>query len=167
MPLNTDIRKAKIKKFISFLKENKDEIAAQELDEILEVIIEEQKELAPKSDIRELIIEMREGFKAMEKRFEAIDKRFEAIDKRFEAMEKRFEAIDKRFEDINKRFEDMNKRFEDINKRFEDMNKRISFMQWLMVFLTGIIFSTITYFHNTTTNLLIKIIEKQPTQIQK
>jgi hypothetical protein len=139
MPLNTDIRKAKIKKFISFLKENKDEIAAQELDEILEVIIEEQKELAPKSDIRELIIEMREGFKAMEKRFEAIDKRFETIDKRFE----------------------------DMNKRFEDMNKRISFMQWLMVFLTGIIFSTITYFHNTTTNLLIKIIEKQPTQIQK
>ncbi|GIX41846.1 MAG: hypothetical protein KatS3mg129_1579 [Leptospiraceae bacterium] len=151
MPINTEYRKSKIKKFITFLKENKDDIAIQELDEILEVIIEEQKELTPKSELRELIIEMREGFKSMDRRFQDIlhymDKRFNAIDKRFDEqlhyMNKRFESIDKRFEEqllymnkqlesVDKRFEEqlhyMDKRFDAIDKRFEEqlhyMNKR-------------------------------------------
>jgi ElaB/YqjD/DUF883 family membrane-anchored ribosome-binding protein len=137
MPLNTESRKAKIKKFITFLKENKDDIAVQELDEILEVIAEEHKNFVHKSDLKELIIEMREGFKTMDKRFQDllhyIDKRFEAIDKRFEEQihyidkrleeqkefsEKRFQAIDKRFEEL---IHYMDKRFEAVDKRFEEL----------------------------------------------
>jgi exonuclease VII large subunit len=137
MPLNTESRKAKIKKFITFLKENKDDIAVQELDEILEVITEEHKNFVYKSDLKELIIEMREGFKTMDKRFEAMDKRFQDLihymDKRFEEQihyidkrleeqkefsEKRFQAIDKRFEEL---LHYMDKRFEAVDKRFEEL----------------------------------------------
>jgi flagellar capping protein FliD len=62
-----------------------------------------------RSDLKEVIIIMRE---------------------RFEAVDKRFESVDKRFESVDKRFEDMNKRFEDMNNRFDGMNKRFSGLQW-------------------------------------
>ena len=117
---------------------------------------------ADRSELKELIVEMRAGFKAMDrrfddlihqmdKRFEAVDKRFEAVDKRFEAVDKRFEAVDKRFEAVDKRFDDlihqMDKRFEDfihqmdkrfddlihqMDKRFEAVDRRFAVFQWVM-----------------------------------
>ena len=68
---------------------------------IIDSVIEESSDIrevkVDRSEIKDLIIEMRHGFAMMEKRFEAVDKRFETVDKRFE-------SIDKRFEDINERF---------------------------------------------------------------
>jgi len=120
--------------------------------DLLDTIIDDTHELretkANNSDIRELIIEMREGFKAMDRRFEDMqkhmDKRFEATDRRFEDSQK---SVDKRFEDMQKY---MDKRFEDMQKymdrRFEDMqkymDKRFSQTQWLI----GIGFTMITVF---------------------
>jgi methyl-accepting chemotaxis protein len=159
MPLNTESRKAKIKKFITFLKENKDDIAAQELDEILEVIAEEHKNFVHKSDLKELIIEMREGFKTMEKRFEAMDKRFQDlihyIDKRFEAVDKRFEElihnIDKRLEE-QKEFSE--KRFQAIDKRFEEINNNIKFFQWFLSIFISVLFgiTSLFFYYNQAQN---------------
>jgi methyl-accepting chemotaxis protein len=159
MSISEETRRIKIKKFITFLKENKDEIAVQELDEILEEISEVQKQFVHKSEFRELIIEIREGFKRMEERFISIDKRFED-------MNKRFEDINKRFEDINKRFEDINKRFEDINKRFEDINKNINFFKWFLSIYITILFGIMTLFfyqikdqNQNTYNINLQILE--------
>ncbi|GIX42743.1 MAG: hypothetical protein KatS3mg129_2476 [Leptospiraceae bacterium] len=179
MPLKADIRRAKIKKFITFLKENKEDIAIQELDEIFEEITEEQQNYVQKSELRELIIEVREGFKTMDKRFQDLihytDKRFEEqlhyMDKRFEEQ---LQYMNKRFEEqlhsMNKRFEEqlqyMNKRFEAIDRRFEDTNKRIHFIQWLIVVLVSILFSTMTYFNNKNFDILQKILETNQ-QIQQ
>ena len=76
-------------------------------DEIYDDVETLDQEKVPQSDIKLLILEMKEGFRQMEIRFEGVDKRFEAMDKRFE-------AVDKRFEDFNKRFEAMDKRFTSI-----------------------------------------------------
>jgi exonuclease VII large subunit len=168
MPLKADIRRAKIKKFITFLKENKEDIAIQELDEIFEEITEEQQNYVQKSELRELIIEVREGFKTMDKRFQDL---IHYTDKRFEEQ---LNYINKRFDEqlhyINKRFEEqlqyMNKRFEAIDKRFEDTNKRIHFIQWLIVVLVSILFSTMTYFNNKNFDILQKILETNQ-QIQQ
>lgn len=144
--------------FIEKLQVTSKTDASELLHGILDLIIEENAELreskSDRSEIRELIQEMRHGFATMEKRFEALqaqmDKRFEAIDNRFEAMQvqldkrfeamqvqmdrrfeamqlqmdKRFEAVERRFDDVNKRFDDVNKRFDDVNRRFDDANKR-------------------------------------------
>jgi hypothetical protein len=163
MPLNTESRKAKIKKFITFLKENKDDIAVQELDEILEVITEEQKNFVYKSDLKELIIEMREGFKTMDKRFQDLihymDKRFEEqihyIDKRLEEQkefsEKRFQAIDKRFEELI-HFSD--RRFEAIDKRLDEQNKNIKFFQWFLSIFISVLFgiTSLFFYYNQAQN---------------
>ncbi len=168
MSLKADIRRTKIKKFITFLKENKEDIAIQELDEIFEEITEEKQNYVQKSELRELIIEVREGFKTMDKRFQDL---IHYTDKRFEEQ---LNYINKRFDEqlhyINKRFEEqlqyMNKRFEAIDKRFEDMNKRIHFIQWLIVVLVSILFSTMTYFNNKNFDILQKILETNQ-QIQQ
>jgi hypothetical protein len=80
-----------------------------------------------KSENREILTVIREGFKRMDERFEAVDKRFEimqhSMDDRFEAVDKRFEVMqhnmDKRFEAVDKRFEAVDKRFDDVNRRFD------------------------------------------------
>jgi len=158
MAFTTEDNINRIKKFIFFIKENKDDLAAHEFLEILNEIEKDRDNYVQKSEFREFLIEIREGLKRMEERFVAIDKRFEDLihyvdkrfeelvhyvdkrfeelihlmDKRFEDMNKRFEAQDKRFEDMNKRFEAQDKRFEDMNKRFEDMNKRFEELIHLM-----------------------------------
>ena len=71
----------------------------------------EKEQNSLSSDIKLLVIEMKEGFRRMDERFEAVDKRFEAVDKRFEAVDKHFEAVDKRFEAEDKRFESIDSRF--------------------------------------------------------
>lgn len=109
------------------------------LEEVLADFVTEitglERRKAERSEIKEILIEMREGFRRMDERFEAVDKRFEAVDKRFEAVDKRFDDLihqmDKRFDDL---IHQMDKRFEAVDKRFEDMNKRFSTMQWIMLF---------------------------------
>ena len=58
---------------------------------------------------KQMITEVREGFKRMDERFESVDKRFESVDKKFEAvqqqMDRRFDASDKRFEAIENRLD--------------------------------------------------------------
>ena len=111
--------------------------------EIMDTVLDETQELqqrkAESSEIKELIIEVREGYKSIEKRFEQVDKRFEQVDKRFEQVDKRFEQVDKRFESIQA---EMNRRFEQVDKRFESMDARFNrlyqFMMWMMgVIATG------------------------------
>lgn len=79
------------------------------LESILQDMIIDSNEIdetkVEKSDIKELIIEMREGFRRMDERFEQVDKRFEMVDKRFEEVNKRFEEVNKRFEEVNKRID--------------------------------------------------------------
>mgnify|MGYP001108510187 CR=1 FL=1 len=170
MPKSAELRLEKIKKFLVYIRENRDDFAAKELEEVLEDIVEDQKYFVTKSEIRELIIEMREGFKAMDKRFNDlihyVDKRFEEI---LHQMDKRFEAVDKRFEEIlhymDKRFEAVDKRFEDMNKRFEDMNARMNFLQWLMAFFMSLLFGVLTFFNYKQMDLLNKILESNQ-QIQ-
>ena len=136
MPVTKEKTQLTLKKVFAFLKENKEDLAIQEMTELLMEIEEDKRNFVEKSELRELIIEMKEGFRRMDERFEAIDKRFEAIDKRFEELihnfDKRFEAIDKRFEDllhyVDKRFEAVDKRFQELihymDKRFEAVDKR-------------------------------------------
>jgi chromosome segregation ATPase len=130
--------------FVRKIKADNGDDAAVLLYDILDTLLEEEaalrEEKSDRSEIRELIQEMRSGFAMMDKRFEDMqkymDKRFEDMqkymDKRFEDVNKRFEDVNKRFDDVNKRFDDVNKRFEDVNKRFEDFNQRFSQLQWLM-----------------------------------
>jgi chaperonin cofactor prefoldin len=144
----------KIDLFLNQLTNGKAETLKPYLYEIIDTVMDEAQELhqrkADSSDLRELIIEMREGFKRMDARFEQMEKRFEQIDKRFEDlihyMDKRFEQIDKRFEDlihyVDKRFEQVDKRIEQIDKRFEAIDARFNrlyhFLMWMMgVIATG------------------------------
>jgi chromosome segregation ATPase len=150
----------KIDLFLHELVNGKADALKPYLYDIIDSVVDEAQELqqrkAESSDLRELIIEVREGFKRMDTRFEDllryIDKRFEQIDKRFEDllhyMEKRFEQIDKRFEMVEKRFEQIDKRFEMVEKRFEQVDKRFEsidarfnrlyqFLMWMM----GLIFT--------------------------
>jgi len=140
-----------LKKVFAFLKENKEDLAIQEMTELLMEIEEDKKKFVEKSELRELIIEIREGFRRMDERFAMMDKRFEDLihymDKRFEEVlhyvDKRFEAVDKRFEEI---LHYVDKRFESVDKRFEDMNKRFNFLQWFIGIAMSIFFSIITIF---------------------
>ncbi|MBS0618433.1 MAG: hypothetical protein JSR44_09605, partial [Spirochaetes bacterium] len=51
------------------------------------------KGMVTSADIKELIVEMREGFRRMDERFEAVDKRFEQVDKRFDDFNRRFSQM--------------------------------------------------------------------------
>ena len=74
---------------------------------------------ADRSELKELIVEMRAGFKAMDKRFDDL---IHQMDKRFEAVDKRFEAVDKRFDDL----------IHQMDKRFEAVDRRFAVFQWVM-----------------------------------
>jgi type I site-specific restriction endonuclease len=95
----------KIDLFLNQLTNGKADALKPYLYEIIDAVMDEAQELhqrkADSSDLRELIIEMREGFRRVDARFEQIDKRFEDlihyVDKRFEQIDKRFETIDARF----------------------------------------------------------------------
>jgi predicted nuclease with TOPRIM domain len=130
----------KIDLFLNQLTNGKADALRPYLYEIIDTVIDEAQELhqrkADSSDLRELIIEMREGFKRMDARFEQMEKRFEQIDKRFEDL---IHYVDKRFEDLihymDKRFEQIDKRFETIDARF---NRLYHFLMWMMgVIATG------------------------------
>jgi predicted XRE-type DNA-binding protein len=176
-----------------YVRENKDDFAAKELEEVFEDIVEEHQNFVTRPEIRELIIEMREGFKMMDKRFNDLiqftEKRsndlMQSTDKRFSDFmyytEKRsnelMQYIDKRFDDLiqftEKRFNDLiqftEKRFNDllhhVDKRFEDMNARINFLQWVMAFFMSLLFGLLTYFNYKQMDLLNKILESNQ-QIQ-
>jgi hypothetical protein len=193
MPKSAEFRLDKIKKFLMYVRENKDDFAAKELEEVFEDIVEEHQNFVSRPEIRELIIEMREGFKMMDKRFNDLiqftEKRsndlMQSTDKRFSDFmyytEKRsnelMQYIDKRFDDLiqftEKRFNDLiqftEKRFNDllhhVDKRFEDMNARINFLQWVMAFFMSLLFGLLTYFNYKQMDLLNKILESNQ-QIQ-
>jgi predicted XRE-type DNA-binding protein len=193
MPKSAEFRLDKIKKFLMYVRENKDDFAAKELEEVFEDIVEEHQNFVTRPEIRELIIEMREGFKMMDKRFNDLiqftEKRsndlMQSTDKRFSDFmyytEKRsnelMQYIDKRFDDLiqftEKRFNDLiqftEKRFNDllhhVDKRFEDMNARINFLQWVMAFFMSLLFGVLTYFNYKQMDLLNKILESNQ-QIQ-
>ncbi|MCK6380024.1 MAG: prominin family protein [Leptospiraceae bacterium] len=74
------------------------------VNDIVEEISIVKIEKVNSSDIKLLILEMREGFKRVDERFASSEK---IMNERFISFEKRFEAIDKRFEAVDKRFETM------------------------------------------------------------
>ncbi len=193
MPKSAEFRLDKIKKFLMYVRENKDDFAAKELEEVFEDIVEEHQNFVTRPEIRELIIEMREGFKMMDKRFNDLiqftEKRSNDL---IQFTEKRsndlMQSTDKRFSDfmyytekrsnelmqyIDKRFDDLiqftEKRFNDllhhVDKRFEDMNARINFLQWVMAFFMSLLFGLLTYFNYKQMDLLNKILESNQ-QIQ-
>lgn len=120
----------KIDLFLNQLANGKAEALKPYFYEIIDTVIDEAQELqqrkAESSDLRELIIEVREGFKRMDARFEDL---IRYMDMRFEQVEKRFEHIDRRFEQVDKRFEQIDKRFEQIDARF---NRMYQFMMWMI-----------------------------------
>jgi chromosome segregation ATPase len=123
----------KIDLFLNQLTNGKAETLKPYLYEIIDTVMDEAQELhqrkADSSDLRELIIEMREGFRRVDARFEQIDKRFEDL---IHYVDKRFEQIDKRFEDL---IHYMDKRFDAIDARF---NRLYHFLMWMMgVIATG------------------------------
>ena len=182
MPKSAEFRLDKIKKFLMYVRENKDDFAAKELEEVFQDIVEEHQNFVTRPEIRELIIEMREGFKMMDKRFNDLiqftEKRsndlMQSTDKRFSDFmyytEKRsnelMQYIDKRFDDLiqftEKRFNDL---LHHVDKRFEDMNARINFLQWVMAFFMSLLFGLLTYFNYKQMDLLNKILESNQ-QIQ-
>lgn len=182
MPKSAEFRLDKIKKFLMYVRENKDDFAAKELEEVFEDIVEEHQNFVTRPEIRELIIEMREGFKMMDKRFNDLiqftEKRsndlMQSTDKRFSDFmcytEKRsnelMQYIEKRFNDLiqftEKRFNDL---LHHVDKRFEDMNARINFLQWVMAFFMSLLFGLLTYFNYKQMDLLNKILESNQ-QIQ-
>jgi hypothetical protein len=85
-------------------------------------------------DIRELQVEMNQGFAKVDQRFEQVDLRFEQVDLRFEQVDLRFEQIDKRFEQIDRRFE----RIED---KFDAMQRNMT--TWFIALFASIIASPI------------------------
>jgi len=139
----------KIDLFLNQLTNGKAETLKPYFYEIIDTVIDEAQELqqrkAESSDLRELIIEVREGFKRMDARFEDllryIDKRFEQIEKRFEQIDKRFEMVEKRFEQIDKRFEMVEKRFEQVDKRFESIDARFNRLYQFLMWMMGLIFT--------------------------
>ncbi len=184
MAFTTEDNINRIKKFIFFIKENKDDLAVHEFLEILNEIEKDRDNYVQKPEFREFLIEIREGLKRMEERFVAIDKRFEDlihyVDKRFEEL---VHYVDKRFEELihlmDKRFEDMNKRLEElihlIDKRFEAQDKqlvlikdKISYFQWFLGFITTLIFGLIAYFSYKQTDIIIKKLDSTiPIQQEK
>ena len=119
----------KIDLFLNQLSNGKSEVLKPYFYEIMDTVLDETQDLqqrkAESSDIKEIIIEMREGFKAMDKRFEQMEKRFEILQA---DMDRRFEQVEKRFEQVDKRFESMDARF----------NRLYQFMMWMMgVIATG------------------------------
>ncbi|GIX42960.1 MAG: hypothetical protein KatS3mg129_2693 [Leptospiraceae bacterium] len=81
MGINIEDRKNRLKRVFLLLKENKDDIAVEELNEILEEISKEQLRFVDRSELKEILIEIREGFKRIDERFEMMEKRFQANDK--------------------------------------------------------------------------------------
>jgi len=138
MPKSAEFRLDKIKKFLMYVRENKDDFAAKELEEVFEDIVEEHQNFVTRPEIRELIIEMREGFKMMDKRFNDL-----------------IQFTEKRFNDL----------LHHVDKRFEDMNARINFLQWVMAFFMSLLFGLLTYFNYKQMDLLNKILESNQ-QIQ-
>ncbi len=54
------------------------------------------------TDIRDLRMEMREGFERIDKRFDQLDERFDRIDERFEKVDEKFERVDDRFYNLQR-----------------------------------------------------------------
>ncbi len=156
--------RSNIKSFAESLPESvsKRELLVVAVEDIIEEVSFVEREKVDSSDIKLLIVEMREGFKRMDERFASVEKRFEINDKRmderFAAVERRFEANDKRMEEqfaaVERRFEANDKRMEEqfaaagkrMDERFEAIDKKFNFMQWMMGFSMAFLAFLITLF---------------------
>jgi hypothetical protein len=124
--------RSNVRQFTDTLPDNisNREFLINAFDEIMEEVVTIEMEKASSSDIKLLIVEMREGFKRVDERFESVqlqmDKRFESLQIQ---MDQRFGAMDKRFESLQIQ---MDRRFESVDKRFEAIDKRFSSLQWFM-----------------------------------
>jgi len=127
--------RANLRSFATSLPDNiaNRELLVSAVEEIMEEVSVVDTEKANASDIKLLILEMREGFRRMDERFVAIDKRFETIDKKFDDL---IHFMDKRFED-QKHSQD---------KRFESVDKRIGLLQWTIGFSMAVLAFLITLF---------------------
>jgi len=134
--------RANLRSFATSLPDNiaNRELLVSAVEEIMEEVSVVDTEKANASDIKLLILEMREGFRRMDERFVAIDKRFESVDKRFETIDKKFDDL---IHFMDKRFEDQ-KHSQD--KRFESVDKRIGLLQWTIGFSMALLAFLITLF---------------------
>ncbi len=108
--LSTEERKNKLKRFFLYLKQNQEEKAFEELNEILEDIIKEHNRFIDRGELKEILLKMKQGFELTHKLILEFK-----------------EYSDKRFEDL----------IHNSNQRFEEVNKRITILQWgLGVFLS-------------------------------
>ena len=76
-------------------------------------------DVATKSDVEMLRLEMNLRFENVDARFVSIDARFESIDRRFDSIDTRFDLINSRFESIDARFDLIDARFKNVDERFE------------------------------------------------
>jgi len=139
---------SQLKEIEAYILENLPKLLEQDQRFALAVERIVSEKYAAKSDLVQILQEikilreeMNLRFEASERRFEEMNLRFEASERRFEEMNLRFEASEHRFEalqkDMNSHFEaiqkEMNLRFEASERRFEalqkDMNSRFEALQ--------------------------------------
>jgi len=76
------------------------------------------RQIATKSDLKELEIKF-------DSKFDQIDNKFEQIDSRFKQIDSRFKQIDSRFEQINDRFGQVDSRFDLISSKIEISEQKL------------------------------------------
>ena len=112
------------------------------------------------SEMKQLLVDIRNEFKALDSRFDkidtrfvdvgnefkALDSRFEQIDTRFEQVRNEFKALDTRFEQVSvdvrnefktldSRFDKIDTRFEQVDLKLEHMNEKFVIVYWLIGFV--------------------------------
>lgn len=112
--------KNKIQKFVLFITEHKNDLATLELIDVIEGIINELNHFVDKSELKEIITEIKQTLNKNEEKFQDL---LSFLDKRFEGL---IHSTNKRFQDliysIDKRFKNQDKRFQELihtmDKRF-------------------------------------------------
>jgi len=120
---------SQLKEIEAYILENLPKLLEQDQRFALAVERIVSEKYAAKSDLVQILQEIKILREEMNLRFEASERRFEEMNLRFEALQKdmnsRFEASERRFEalqkDMNSRFEEVNQRFERIEPKFEDL----------------------------------------------
>jgi len=153
-----------LKEIEAYILENLPRILEQDQRFALAVERVVSEKYAAKSDLAQILQEIKILREEMNLRFEANERRFEALQKnmnlRFEASERRFEALreymDQRFDEHDRRIEantrsieantrsieslkeDMNQRFEDMNRRFDRVEQNFDDLKsWVGVVVGG------------------------------
>jgi hypothetical protein len=104
-----------LKEIEAYILENLPKLLEQDQRFALAVERIVSEKYAAKSDLAQILQEIKILREEMNLRFEASERRFEAL---LKDMNDRFEAL---LKDMNSRFEEMNQRFERIEQKFEDL----------------------------------------------